>query len=88
MRKVDNLLTKKAKLEAYKEQIKGQLAMSEENNQAYALMMARSLLDLGQVEDIETIFREVDQTTAEKLIDLRRLYFDLEKMTSLSFVPN
>jgi hypothetical protein len=43
---------------------------------------------LGQVEDIETIFREVDQTTAEKLIDLRRLYFDLEKMTSLSFVPN
>ena len=88
MCKVDKLMTKKGKLEAYKEQIKGQLAMSEENNQAYALMMARSLLDLGLVEDIETIFKEVECTTAEKLIDLRQQYFNPSNMTSLAFVPN
>lgn len=87
MTKLDELVTKKTKLNAYKQQIKGQLAMSEENNQGYMLMMARSLLDLGEIEDIEAVFEDVEATSAEQLIELRQKYFNPESMVSLTFLP-
>ncbi len=87
MQRLDEMVTKGTKLEAYKQQIKGQLAMSEENNQGYMLMMARSLLDMGKVENIESVFEEVDATTSEELIDLRQKYFNPDSMISLTFLP-
>jgi predicted Zn-dependent peptidase len=87
MLKLDEVLMKKAKLEAYKQQIKGQLAMSEENNQSYMLMIARSLLDLGKIEEIETVFAEIDSTTADELIALRRQHMEPSLMASLTFLP-
>jgi len=87
MLKLDEIVTKKAKLEAYKQQIKGQLAMSEENNLGYMLMMARSLLDMGKVEDIENVFQDIDTTTSEQLIALRQKYFDYDSRVSLTFLP-
>ncbi len=85
---LDEVLMKKNKLETYKQQIKGQLAMSEENNLAFMLMMARSLLDLGRIEEIEAVFSEIDKTTAEQLIALRKQYLTPEQMASLTFLPS
>jgi predicted Zn-dependent peptidase len=87
MKKLDEVLTKKSKLDTYKQQIKGQLAMGEENNQAFMLMMARSLLDIGRIEEIETVFDEVDKASAESLIALRQTYLNPDRMSSLTFVP-
>lgn len=87
MLKLDEVVAKKAKLDAYKQQIKGQLAMSEENNQGYMLMMARSLLDMGKIEDIESVFEDIESTTSEQLVSLRQLYFNPENMVSLTFLP-
>lgn len=87
IRRLDEVITKKAKLQAYKEQIKGQLAIAEENNQAYMLMMGRSLLDLGKIEDLEGIFEEINATTAEELIAIRQEHMDPDKMCSLLFLP-
>jgi predicted Zn-dependent peptidase len=84
---LDEVLMQKNKLEAYKNQIKGQLAMSEENNLAFMLMMARSLLDLGKIEEIDSVFTEIDRMTAEQLITLRKKYLDPDNMASLTFAP-
>ena len=88
LQKVDEIVTKNQKLDAYKQQIKGQLAMSEENNQGYMLMMARSLLDLNKIENIEDVFEDVEATSAEQLIELRQKYFDPASMVSLTFLPD
>lgn len=87
MLRLDEVVVKKSKLDAYKQQIKGQLAMSEENNQAFMLMMARSLLDLGRIEEIEAVFADIDATTAEELVALRQQYLHPDQMASLTFVP-
>ena len=87
MKKLDEVVAKKSKLETFKQQIKGQLAISEENNQAFMLMMARSLLDMGKVEEIEAVFSEIDRTTSEQLIALRQQFLNPDLMASLTFVP-
>lgn len=42
-----------------KEQLKGQLAMAEESNQGFMLMMAKSILDLGKVETLSQILMKL-----------------------------
>ncbi|MBC7388506.1 MAG: insulinase family protein [Opitutaceae bacterium] len=86
--KLDDLLSKKSKLEAYKQQIKGQLAVSEENNQAYLLMMARSILDMDKVENLDHVFDEIDNTNSEQLIELRKQFLDPGNLSSLIYSPS
>ena len=48
-------------LQKAKQQIKGHLAMSEENNNAIMLMMAKSLLDLNIIPSLPSVFEKIDQ---------------------------
>jgi predicted Zn-dependent peptidase len=68
-----------------KQQIKGQLAMSEENNNALMLMMAKSLLDLDKVPDINELFVAIDQLSATDLQEMAIQCFDWDKMSRLTF---
>jgi len=70
-----------------KQQIKGQLAMSEENNNSMMLMMAKSILDLGRIPDINELFKKIDQTTASQLLELARENFQTDKMSKLTYLP-
>lgn len=70
-----------------KQQLKGQLAMSEENNNASMLMMAKSILDLDTVPDINDLFEKIDETTAEQLMELARENFIPEQMSRLTYLP-
>jgi hypothetical protein len=54
-------------LAAGKEQIKGQLAMSEENNLNQMMMMGRSILNRGYVPSLDEIFTLIQQTDAKKI---------------------
>ncbi len=54
------------KLASLKEQIKGQLAMSEENNLNLMLMMGRSVLDFGFVPSLGEVFEKIQAPTAQK----------------------
>lgn len=71
-----------------KQQLKGQLAMSEENNNAMMLMMAKSMLDLNRIPDINELFEKIDQATADHLVELARENFNKEQMSQLTFIPN
>jgi len=70
-----------------KEQLMGQLAMSEEGNQSFMLMMAKSLLDTGKIDSLNEIFTEIRQITASQLQDLANEMFDEQLMSSLTFLP-
>src|SRR5690606_29344889 len=69
------------KLSAMKEQIKGQLAMAEENNLNLMLMMGRSVLDFGYVPSLEEIFEKIDETSASRLQDIAQDIFDERKLS-------
>ncbi len=68
-----------------KQQLKGQLAMSEENNNAGMLMMGKSLLDLNRVPDLNSIFDRIDLITAKELNELAIECLEMNNMSKLIF---
>ncbi len=74
-------------LASSKEQILGQIAMAEENNMGFMMMMARTLLDLGRITSLEEIFERVKKTTALDLQILANEMFDERKMSQLIMHP-
>mgnify|MGYP003883102287 CR=1 FL=1 len=72
-------------LKTLKEQLKGQLAMSEESKQGYMLMMAKSLLDLDRVETIVKIFDDIDNITNPVLMDLANEMFDTSLLSRMIY---
>lgn len=78
----------KRQLASAKEQIKGQLAMAEENNLGLMLTMGRSVLDLGRVPTLEEIYNQIDDITSFKLRDVAQEMFDENKMSYLIMQPD
>ena len=74
-------------LAAAKEQIKGQLAMSEENNLNQMMMMGRSILNRGYVPSLDEIFGLIEQTNAKKIQQMAREMFDPEQLSYLKMIP-
>jgi len=72
-------------LKTLKDQLKGQLAMAEESKQGYMLMMAKSILDLGYVEPLTDIFRDIDSIQAERLQELAGEMFDEGELSRLVY---
>lgn len=82
----DKPLTKR-QLSSAKEQIKGQLAMAEENNLGLMLSMGRSVLDLGRVPTLEEVYHQIDEVSATGLRDIAQEIFDDRKMSYLIMQP-
>ncbi|GAB3641710.1 M16 family metallopeptidase [Spirosoma arcticum] len=70
-----------------KEQLVGQLAMAEESNNSFMLMMAKSLLDINRVEALNDIFSDIKAVTASQLQTLAQDVFVEDQFSSLTFVP-
>src|SRR5690606_29762952 len=78
----------KRQLAAAKEQIKGQLAIGEENNLGLMLSIGRSVLDLGRVPSLEEIYRRIDEIDAVKLQEVAQDIFDEQKLSYLIMQPD
>jgi predicted Zn-dependent peptidase len=74
-------------LSAAKEQIKGQLAMSEENNLSLMLMMGRSVLLYNRVPKLDEIFEKIDAIKGPRLQSVAEDIFDEKKLTYLTMIP-
>ena len=74
-------------LSAAKEQILGQIAMAEESNISFMIMMARNLLDLGRVTTLEEIFERVRTTSSDKLVEIANEMFNEDKLSCLIMEP-
>jgi len=71
-----------------KEQLMGQLAMSEENNLSFMLMMGKSLIDLQYIPQLDEIFKNIKDITAHQLMDIANEMFDESRLSVLSYHPN
>jgi predicted Zn-dependent peptidase len=74
-------------LQSTKDQLMGQLAMSEEGNQSFMLMMAKSILDTQRVDSLEEIFTEIKAVSAIQLQDIAQEMFDENQWSTLTFMP-
>lgn len=75
-----------SQLDKAKQQIKGFLAMSEENNNAMMLMMAKSLLDMEHIPSLNEIFQEIEEINAGMLQEIAQDILPQE-MNSLIYEP-
>ncbi|MGK7394423.1 MAG: M16 family metallopeptidase [Candidatus Cyclobacteriaceae bacterium M3_2C_046] len=70
-----------------KEQLMGQLAMSEENYTSLMLMLGKSMLDLEKIHSLEEIFDKIRKVSAPDLMDLANEMFDQDNLSYLKYVP-
>lgn len=74
-------------LQKAKNQIKGQMALSEENKNAIMLMMAKSQLDLNKVPNIDEVFKKIDAITPGQIQEMATNYLPLDQLSSLAYLP-
>ncbi|MBX2964113.1 MAG: insulinase family protein [Cyclobacteriaceae bacterium] len=74
-------------LNSAKEQLKGQMAMAEENNQAMMMMLGRSTLDLSRVPTLDEVFEKIDSTTSKTLQRIAATMFDPAGLSFLKMIP-
>jgi predicted Zn-dependent peptidase len=70
-----------------KQQFIGQLAMSEESNSGYMLMMGKSFLDYGEIETLDSIINQIRDTTASDLLEISNELLREENLSKLVFLP-
>ena len=75
-------------LASAKEQIKGQLALSEENNQGLMIMMGRAVLDLDRVPLLDEVYEKIDDVNSSLLQYIAHEMFDENKLSLLVIEPN
>ena len=72
-------------LHVAKEQLMGQLAMAEENNMSFMLMLGRSLLDKDNIESIDEIFMQIKKISANELMDIANEVWAEENLSILTY---
>jgi len=70
-----------------KSQLKGQMAMAEESNLNFMLMMAKNLLDREKIETLEELFEQIELVTAGQLQSLATEMLAPEQLSCLIFEP-
>lgn len=74
-------------LHKLKEQMLGQLAMAEESYANLMLAMAKSLLDLGTIQSIDEVFKDIEGVTAKELQEVSSQVFQNDNVSTLTFRP-
>ena len=65
----------------------GQMAMSEEGNMSFMLMMAKSLLDIDRIDTLEELFAQIRTVSSTQLQDLANELCREEDLSYLTFLP-
>ncbi|TPG67295.1 M16 family metallopeptidase [Hymenobacter nivis] len=74
-------------LHVAKNQLMGQLAMSEESNSGLMQLLGKSTLDLGRVEPLSEIFGQIEHVTAAQLRDMANELLTEEHLSVLQYLP-
>ncbi|TNE53169.1 MAG: insulinase family protein [Bacteroidetes bacterium] len=72
-------------LKGAKDQLKGHLALSLENNSGLMQGLGKSLLLFDQIDTITEMYEEIDRITAEELQEIAQDYFDEAKISELIY---
>ncbi len=71
-----------------KEQMIGQLAMAQENNTSLMLMMGKSILDMGKIRSLDTVFERIRNVTAKELQEIANERLSEDQLSYLTFLSN
>ncbi len=77
-----------SQLKKAKQQIIGQITLSEENNCNVMLGMGKSILLYNKVEDLQETYDKINALTGEELLEIANEIFDKNQLSSLTFEPN
>jgi predicted Zn-dependent peptidase len=75
-------------LNAAKQQIKGQIAISNDNNINELIGMGKSILFYDNVEDLDVIYNKVDEISSDMLIEVANEIFDPQQLTKLIYAKS
>lgn len=74
-----------AQLKAAKKQIKGQVGVACDNRENFALDFGKSFLHYGWEKNVDRLYEQVDEITAEQIQAVAQELFDKDKLTTLIF---
>ncbi len=89
-REMDKLCSKRlspSELASSKDQLKGQLALSEENNLGLMIMMGRAVLDHDRVPGLDELFDKIDDVSSRNLQQVANEIFEEDKLSYLFMEP-
>jgi len=87
-KELDKLKNKKLgslQLHRAKQQLIGQIAISQESNVNELLSMGKSILTYNKIETIDIINKEIEDVTSEQLISIAQEVFDREQLSMLIY---
>ena len=74
-----------AQLKAAKKQIKGQVGVACDNRENFALDLGKSFLHYGWEKNVDRLYEQVDEITAEQIQAVAQELFDKDRLTTLIF---
>ena len=74
-----------AQLKAAKKQIKGQVGVACDNCENFALDFGKSFLHYGWEKNVDRLYEQVDEITAEQIQAVAQELFDRDRLTTLIF---
>lgn len=74
-----------AQLKAAKKQIKGQVGVACDNRENFALDFGKSFLHYGWEKNVDRLYEQVDEITAEQIQAVAQDLFDKDRLTTLIF---
>lgn len=89
-KELKNLRTKKlssSQLQKAKQQLIGQITLSEESKVNVMLGMGKSLLFFNKVDSLETVYAKINKLTTENILEIANEVFDKDKLSSLIYKP-
>ena len=72
-------------LKAAKKQIKGQIGVACDNRENFALDFGKSFLHYGWEKNVDRLYEQVDEITAEQIQAVAQELFDKDRLTTLIF---
>ncbi|MEO8148116.1 MAG: pitrilysin family protein [Bacteroidia bacterium] len=76
---------KEKQLLQYKQQLIGQIALSQENKASVMIGLGRSLMNHGKVDTLQQVYEKIEHITAEQLQHAAQEIFDEKQQSSLLF---
>ncbi|MFN5325031.1 MAG: M16 family metallopeptidase [Bacteroidota bacterium] len=75
----------KIKLHSYKYQLKGQIAIAQENRPGFMLNNARNVLLYGRPMDLVSVMKGIDGVTSNEIMDVANEIANTDQMSSLHY---
>lgn len=69
-----------------KEQLKGQIALAQENKASVMLSIGKSLLIYDKVDTLEQVYKDIESVTSFELQEISNEIFDVNKLSWLRFI--